>query len=85
MPSVPEILDFLFSKPLLKTDQICPDCKGYVSLKVNTSDQGGWVTKRCLCGTSVKYLKSGKEITVSKESYDPIHKKWRDKETGGDK
>ena len=74
-----DFLKFIFGRPLLKTDIICKTCKGYVSLKFDEGKNGksGWVTRRCLCGTDIKYLKSGNLVKISKAAYDPIFKKWQ--------
>lgn len=71
------VLRFLFTRPLLKTDIICQQCKGYISLKFNAGEDeaSGWVTRKCLCGTSIKYLRSGKEVTVTKDQYDKEYNK----------
>jgi hypothetical protein len=78
--NVVDFLKFVFGhRPLLKTDIICKDCKGYVSLKFDAGSNGksGWVTRRCLCGTDIKYLKSGNLVKIAKKDYDPIYKRWK--------
>ena len=76
---VVSFLRFLFGRPMLKTDLICPKCGGYISLKFDPGKDGksGWVTKRCKCGTEIKYIKSGNEVLITKEQYDPVYKKWK--------
>ena len=77
--AVIDFLKFCFGRPLLKTDLICKKCKGYVSLKFGEGSAGksGWVSRKCLCGTEIKYIKSGAEVKVTKDEYDPIYKKWK--------
>jgi hypothetical protein len=76
--SVSSYLRFIFTRPLLKTDEICKKCGGYVSLKFNPGDkpENAWVTKKCKCGMFIKYLQSGKEVYKAKSEYDPKYKEF---------